>query len=137
MEDTTYINPQSWGNGAWIFLHCITYTYPEFPTEQEQKHYEAFFNQLGYVIPCPNCREHYREWCKKFPCGKFLKNRYTLSKWLYEMHNFVNYKLRKPLIYDFDTSQQLVLKQIMIQQQRQQQQPSSSSKKTSLLYKRG
>jgi len=113
-----FVNPYSWGNGAWIFLHCITYAYPEFPTEQEQKHYCAFFMNLGNVIPCPSCREHYIEWCKKFPCSKFLKNRMSLSKWLYEMHNFVNFKLNKPLIDNFETSQKLIMKQILYQQEK-------------------
>jgi FAD-linked sulfhydryl oxidase len=110
--DELFKDPKSWGNGAWIFLHCISYTYPEIPSKKEEKYYCSFFNNLGYVIPCPNCRKHYQEYLKQFPCSKFLKNKSSLSKWLFELHNYVNFKLNKPLIDDFNISQQMVMKQI-------------------------
>jgi hypothetical protein len=117
MEIEVFSNPSSWGNNAWIFLHCVTYCYPENPTELEKKHYCSFFSSLGKVLPCPNCRKHYMEWYKKFPCNKFLENRTTLSKWLYELHNFVNYTIDKPLIDNFSQSQQLIYNVLSDKQQ--------------------
>lgn len=88
-----------WGPSAWKFLHTASFAYPLEPTEDEKREYRSFFNSLQYVLPCSLCRDSY----KKFIHGEIdpklkltdnvFKNRDTLTRWLYDLHQAVNAKL--------------------------------------------
>lgn len=83
-----------WGPDGWKLLHSIAIGYPENPTKVEKDVYSSFFNGLKYVLPCIYCRRSYTQYINELPVEPFLKNRRELSKWLYEIHNKVNAKLR-------------------------------------------
>ena len=55
------MNPKIWGPSAWLFLHTVTFNYPNNPTEEDKRNYLTFFNSLKHIIPCPLCKEHYIE----------------------------------------------------------------------------
>lgn len=96
------LNSNVWGNGAWIFLHSITLTYPNNPTENDKKTYKSFFDTLGYLLPCNQCSNHYNDYINSNPLDdKVLKNKETLTRWLYNLHNNVNHILNKRKI-DFN-----------------------------------
>lgn len=98
----TGLNSNIWGNGAWIFLHSITLTYPNNPTENDKKTYKSFFDTLGYLLPCNQCSNHYNDYINSNPLDdKVLKNKETLTIWLYNLHNNVNHILNKRKI-DFN-----------------------------------
>lgn len=92
-----------WGPAGWLFLHCVTFGYPLDPDNYDQqhgmppgstrKHYSKFFNEVGRVLPCRYCRDSYQEYILELPVEKFLKDRESLVKWLYHIHNRVNDKL--------------------------------------------
>ena len=46
------MDPNIWGPHAWMFLHSITLTYPEKPTNLDKTNFEMFFNSLQPVLPC-------------------------------------------------------------------------------------
>jgi hypothetical protein len=95
----TGLNPNVWGNGAWIFLHSISLTYPNDPTNNDKKNYKIFFETLGYLIPCNHCSNHYNEFLSKNPINNnVLKNKESLTRWLYNAHNNVNNILNKKKI---------------------------------------
>ena len=77
-----------WGPSAWLFLHSITFQYPENPTEQDKNNYKLFFDSLKNVLPCPKCREHYMKNIQISPIN--LESRGSLIQWLIELHNSVN-----------------------------------------------
>ena len=92
------MNPSFWGNSAWKFLHSITFNYGDEngnPTKKEKTIYKAYFNLVPYILPCDTCRESFLCVVKENPIDKHLKNRYSLIKWLYILHNKVNKKLEK------------------------------------------
>lgn len=95
---TIYANPDAWGPPAWIFLHCITLTYPEKPTPEEKERYRIFFYSLGDVLPCKMCRQEYTIRMKKFPIEPFLDSKKTLTQWMIDFHNSVNKRTKKPVI---------------------------------------
>ena len=64
-----------WGPSLWHSLHTISFNYPQNPTKQNKREYLNFFMSLRYVLPC--------------------KNRETLSKWLYHLHEEINTMLGK------------------------------------------
>ena len=86
-----------WGPPAWIFLHSVAAGYPteiiSDDDKQKRKCIKKFFKCLGDTFPCKYCRDSYREYYKKHNINEFLDSRIKLNKWLYNMHNEVNYKL--------------------------------------------
>jgi hypothetical protein len=80
-------------------LHCISVNYPRKPTGKQKKKYLDFFRSLRDVLPCGACRKSYKKFIA--PSGptpltwKTMKNRKTVSRWLYNVHNQVNKRLNK------------------------------------------
>lgn len=84
-----------WGPPLWIFLHSISFNYPSTPTKQQQNQMIIFFNGLKDILPCRFCRESYSIYLSKHPIKNHVSSKKTLSKWVYNLHNCVNDKLRK------------------------------------------
>lgn len=88
-----------WGPSAWKFLHTTSFAYPLEPTDEHKKEYKAFFNSLQFVLPCSLCRDSYKLFIngdidpKLKLTDEVFKNRETLTRWLYDLHQAVNKKL--------------------------------------------
>jgi hypothetical protein len=93
-----YANPASWGPPAWVFLHCVSLTYPKNPSREDKLHYRTFFESLVHVLPCKLCRKEYLDWIRAHPIQPHLSSRKKLSLWLIQLHNNVNLKKNKPLV---------------------------------------
>ena len=88
-----------WGPSAWLFLHSVSFQYPENPTDQDKNNYKIFFESLQNILPCPNCREHYQKNIQENPMN--LESRESLIKWVIDLHNLVNQKnSKKEYSYD-------------------------------------
>ena len=94
-----------WGPPGWLFLHCVSFGYPtdpiNFDIEKKQvigttvQMYRSFFENLGWVFPCVYCRDSYKQFIKDLPLtDQVLSSRDNLVKWLYDIHNKVNNKLK-------------------------------------------
>lgn len=84
-----------WGPSGWKLLHSIAYTYPEIPTSEDRRHYGIFYSNLKFILPCKYCRKSLTGYYKSLPVEEHLESGRSLSKWLYEIHNKVNGKLRR------------------------------------------
>lgn len=92
-----------WGPAGWLFLHCVSFGYPQDPTSYDLEHnypvgstresYRRFFHEVGGVLPCRYCRDSYREYVKASPVEPHLGSRKELVAWFWEIHNRVNEKL--------------------------------------------
>jgi hypothetical protein len=92
-----------WGPSMWHSLHTISFNYPINPDNKTKKQYLNFFMSLQHILPCRYCRENFKKNIKSVPLNKTtMKNRYTLSKWLYNLHEEINRLLNKKsnLTYD-------------------------------------
>jgi len=88
-----------WGPAAWLFLHSVSFQYPENPNDQDKNNYKIFFESLQNILPCPNCREHYQKNIQENPMN--LGSRESLIKWVINLHNAVNKKnSKKEYSYD-------------------------------------
>lgn len=95
------MNPEIWGAKMWFILHIITFTYPENPTFLDKRHYNDFFTNLQYVIPCDKCKLHYREHLENNPLTPNLDKKEDFVNWLIQVHNAVNISKGKPtMTYD-------------------------------------
>jgi hypothetical protein len=85
-----------WGPSLWHSLHTISFNYPVKPSITEKKNYFDFFMSLKNVLPCGYCRKNYVKNIKTIPLNMTtMKNRNTLSKWLYNLHEEINKMLGK------------------------------------------
>lgn len=85
-----------WGPHMWVALHSIAYCYPSKPTEEDKKKYKDFFELLGHVLPCIFCKESYKGFIKEGSTelnDDVFKDRESVTKWLYYVHEAVNKKL--------------------------------------------
>ena len=90
-----------WGPGGWVFLHTITFNYPWKYDEKNAEHRERrkftqqLFENLKFTLPCKYCRQSFADFLKRKPITPHLRSRRALTRWLYDVHNMVNEKLRR------------------------------------------
>jgi hypothetical protein len=73
------IDTRYWGPSGWQLFHYISF---------RSDHPEPLLDIMHLVLPCRFCRESTTQFVKEHP----LKS--DPAKWLYEIHNMVNNKLR-------------------------------------------
>jgi hypothetical protein len=83
-----------WGPSGWKLLHYIAYKYPKNPTNKDKELMSDFLETLPYILPCKFCRASLTEYYEKHPYNNAVLNKSKLTKWLYDIHNEVNAKLR-------------------------------------------
>ena len=85
-----------WGPPMWHILHIVSFNYPTKPTKKQQKQYLNFYKSIHHILPCGKCRDNLKNNLKKAPLTmKVFKNRHTLSKWVYNLHETINEMLGK------------------------------------------
>jgi hypothetical protein len=85
--------PSCWGNAFWHTLHSIAYVYN--PQTDKEKYYD-FFSNLGYILPCEECKLHYSQNLNKQELSIALETNENLFKWVYDLHNKVNRQIGIP-----------------------------------------
>ena len=90
------MNPKVWGPHAWFFLHSVTLSYPNNPTETDKKQMYDFFMSLSNILPCLDCMKHFKDHLNKYPITPFLDSKDSLVSWLIILHNMVNVSTGKP-----------------------------------------
>lgn len=91
-----------WGKHAWVFLHYITFGYPDNPTASIMVHTYRFLQSLRFLIPCEFCRENY---AKHISAGSqkltlnVLRSKEAFMIWMFDLHNLVN-KLTDAPVYE-------------------------------------
>ena len=88
------MNTTLWGPSGWIFLHTLTFIYPETPSYTDKVAMQNFMNSISYILPCKYCRISFTKYSNSLPIIDYLDNRDKAIEWLYKMHNKVNKKLR-------------------------------------------
>lgn len=82
------------GPHTWESSHCVTFNYPHNPTNEDKRHYRSYFESLCYVLPCGECRKHYKENFYSNPHtmlrDKDLESRATLTYWWFNFHKSVS-----------------------------------------------
>lgn len=85
-----------WGPCQWHFLHTMSFNYPVLPTDDDKEHYRNYVLSLQYILPCKYCRINLTKNLKKLPLNiEHMENRFTFSKYIYDLHETVNTMLGK------------------------------------------
>ena len=90
------MDPRIWGPYGWYFLHTVCENY----IGKNKLEYYNCIKSIGHVIPCHECREHFQEmFYDSFPGKALLEtNANILGEWIFDTHNRVNKRLRKPIM---------------------------------------
>ena len=85
-----------WGPPLWHYLHTMSFNYPVSPTKKDKKNYKMFVLNLRNVLPCGKCRNNLKKNFEQLPLTNAkMKNRYTFSKYIYDLHELINKMLKK------------------------------------------
>ena len=90
MSDLNGIAPCIFGPPLWMFLHLLSFSYPDYPDEILKKNIFNFFKNLGLVLPCSECKNHYESNFAILNLENSLGSRDLLTKWVYDLHVLVN-----------------------------------------------
>lgn len=85
------IDPKIWGSHLWKFMHFVTLSYPEKPTDDEKSRLYNFFHTIQTILPCEKCRYNFKSHLDKYPLtDEILDDNVKVIKWLFNIHNKVN-----------------------------------------------
>lgn len=102
---TTEADKKKWGPYCWYLLHLIAYKLGTDKLEDNSRVIK-FFNHLHRIIPCPKCKDHYKEWLNKNP----ITPKTNLVQWTIACHNNVNKMNNKPILVESQVYQQFWIK---------------------------
>ncbi len=86
----------TWGPVMWHYLHTISFNYPVNPTKIQKRKYKELLVNLQYTLPCKYCRINLTNNYKKYPLTpEVFKNRDSLSRYVYNLHEIINKMLGK------------------------------------------
>jgi len=94
-------DPKVWGPFYWYVLKSIAHNYPDNPNIETKNHVKGVFYGLQSLLPCSECRRHYREYLKKHPIEPSFENKKLLLIWINNLElsirkrNYDSYKLEK------------------------------------------
>ena len=95
--------PSVWGPMFWHTIHVVALSYPSNPNYAQKRAAKEFYESMAELIPCPMCREHYKEHLKKLPLSPHLDRRDDLFRWTVQLHNEVNVMLKKPAVSEAES----------------------------------
>ena len=87
----------------WHTIHVVALSYPSNPNYAQKRAAKEFYESMAELIPCPMCREHYKEHLKKLPLSPHLDRRDDLFRWTVQLHNEVNVMLKKPVVTETES----------------------------------
>ena len=85
------ITPKLWGPYCWNFLHSISKNY----NSKYKKKYYYFIKKIKFILPCPVCQEHFKQYLEDNNVELQKINKQYLEKWFFKLHNHINKKLYK------------------------------------------
>jgi hypothetical protein len=89
------MDKSTWGPAIWRSIHYTAVGYPNEPTELDKSNYKAFYLSFSNILPCKECRQHYKRHLQQMPICESLDSKRDLFKWTVELHNTVNVSLGK------------------------------------------
>lgn len=89
------MSKKDWGNISWILMHSLAQKVTENNFINCKQILIKIIFDICNNLPCPDCREHANKLLKTSNINK-ISNKKQLISFLWEFHNIVNKKLKKP-----------------------------------------
>lgn len=110
-----FINPKQWGSAFWPSLHWLAAGYPDPPVLSDLEAYTAWceekakykqqYENLPFVLPCLECREHFKEVLLNRPLSDHaLSSNMALRQWMVDIHNDVNQRTGSKQVWTLQDS---------------------------------
>jgi len=90
------LTPQYWGKPVWDTMYIMAYTFPEEPTQSHRNFVADFYEILANILPCNDCKQHYRTFLDTHSIDTATESRMLLLKWVNDLHNAVNRQIKSP-----------------------------------------
>lgn len=74
--------PKHWGPIVWKTIDIFVAGYGEQPTEELREAAQKFFESMTELLPCPECRAHYKKCLEEDPVTDHLENQAVLEVWV-------------------------------------------------------
>lgn len=84
------MDPRVWGPHAWFFIETVVLSIPEDTTDTSA--YVVFLQSIKDVLPCPGCRQEYREYITTHPIPTQRKE---IIDWVFTLHNTIRQRTGK------------------------------------------
>lgn len=101
-----YPENQEWGPFVWRMLHSLAERVTKVVTplyQKDERHaWVNILNTTGTMLPCSDCRDHYKQYLERFPVKDIMTLPYAslgewIRRWIFNIHNSVNVRLDKPI----------------------------------------
>lgn len=95
--ENAIMQTSKWGKPGWDMLFYVAagYEVNEASVEVKAPIYRMFYESMGGVLPCKYCRDSYIEFFDELDFDSYLDRPCGMIKFVYDMKNKVNEKLRK------------------------------------------
>jgi hypothetical protein len=84
-----------WGSCGWVFLFACALTFPKDASVDVTQQFVVFYENVGNVLPCHVCSEHYNAFLKENPVDLSDGAR-SLTQWLLTLRNEIDLAANKP-----------------------------------------
>lgn len=88
------VDKSVWGPAFWVTLFTVAKTVA-LKSPQQKQHALEFFRSMMHVLPCAQCRAHYRDLWVRFPIQKALSSNAALVNWVSKIKQQITISLSK------------------------------------------
>lgn len=81
----------AWGPPTWRTYHYFSAGFR--PSKAE--HYKNFERDIGHLVPCDECSQHFLEMIENFPADPYLTNARNCLFRSYIIHHFANEQINR------------------------------------------
>ena len=86
-----------WGPRLWYIIHCISYCYPDNPSNTDKAIYYRFYIIIANIIVCKKCKFHYMNYINKH-LPTHLNSKNDLVDLFISLHNDINVDKKKQVM---------------------------------------
>ena len=90
-------DPSYWGSKYWFVMKSVAQMYPDNnPSDYEREAAKSFYMSLQHLLPCEECKAHYKRLVRKYPIDTHLESNRDLLEWVKMIQTTINGETRKP-----------------------------------------
>lgn len=97
-----HLTPGVFGPIFWDGLYMMAWCVPKDPNKDIQAAFCDHARSLQFLLPCAECRYHYKRYLSRFPPEPHATHQLTLIRWVIGVHNSVNRRLGRPILTEED-----------------------------------
>ena len=93
---------KTWGTPTWYFFHSLAENVDKNFYKNNSETIKKYIINICSNLPCHECTKHAKSYLNKHLKNRKITNKEELKKFLFDFHNEVNVRLKKPRFEDID-----------------------------------